>query len=82
MLTNTTLILLGSIINILFTEFGFPSIFGSICSALVVFSGLAGAFVYSIFLMKTKKQRYKLSLFTFASIMMVLFLYFGLRNKI
>ena len=55
-LGNCSIVTIGSLINILSTNFGFPSVLGSIVALGVIFIGLTSSVLYSIFFIRRKRQ--------------------------
>lgn len=55
-LGNCSIVTLGSIVNILATNFEFDSYIGSIIAMIVIILGLSSSIVYSIFFIKRKNQ--------------------------
>lgn len=70
---NASIVLMGSMINIICTHFGVESYIGSIVAACVVLVGLCTSILYSLFLINRKGQGYIMSFFFAGSIVMLVF---------
>lgn len=62
-LGNGSIVLMGSMVNIICTHFGYRSFYGSIVAAGVVILGLCTSILYSLFLINRKNQGYIMSFF-------------------
>lgn len=62
-LGNGSIVLMGSMVNIICTHFGYKSFYGSIVAAGVVILGLCSSILYSLFLINRKDQGYIMSFF-------------------
>ena len=72
-LGNSTIVTMGSLINIICTNFGFASFYGSITALIVITLGLTSSVLYSIFFIKKKNQQLIQSIYITSSALTLLF---------
>lgn len=70
---NTSILTLGSMINIISENFGFSSSVGSITAFGVIFTGLVSSMIYSVYFIKRKRQTIILACYCFFSIIFLFF---------